>query len=74
MLALLIRPHSDFADAFPNGDIAQWYQHEWVNKLIKDARSSAAYSTRTINTARWAREQVKRQLTASQNQGTVMTA
>jgi importin subunit beta-1 len=42
-------------------------------KLIKETRTNRDFSTRTIQTAKWAREQVKRQLAAA-HQGTVMNA
>lgn len=35
--------------------------------MIKDTRSNREFSQRTIETARWAREQVKRQLGGSTN-------
>lgn len=66
--------HSDLAEAFPNGEISQWYRNEWVTRLIKETRLNREFTSRTIETARWAREQVKRQLSAAQHQGTVMTA
>jgi hypothetical protein len=66
--------YSDLADAFPNGEISQFYKQEWVTRLIKETRTNREFSPRTIDTARWAREQVKRQLGAAQHQGTVMTA
>lgn len=34
--------------------------------MIKDTRSNRDFSPRTIDTARWAREQVKRQIGGSQ--------
>lgn len=65
---------SDLAEAFPNGEISQWYRNEWVTRLVKETRTNRDFSARTIDTARWAREQVKRQLGAAQHQGTVMAA
>ena len=59
----------DFAAAFPNGELASYYRNEWLNRLIKEARSGREFSPRTINAARWAREQAKRQLAAGQHQG-----
>jgi len=64
---------SDLADAFPNGEISQYYRAEWVMKLIKETKTNRDFSDPTIQTAKWAREQVKRQLTAA-HQGTVMNA
>jgi importin subunit beta-1 len=42
-------------------------------KLIKETKTNRDFSAPTIQTAKWAREQVKRQLTAA-HQGTVMNA
>lgn len=60
----------DLADAFPNGEISALYRNDWVTKFIKDVRTNKEFSSRTIETARWAREQVKRQV--AQHPGTVM--
>ncbi|PUU83694.1 armadillo-type protein [Tuber borchii] len=51
----------DLADAFPNGEIAQYYKADWINAMIKETRINREYSPRTTETARWTREQVKRQ-------------
>jgi importin subunit beta-1 len=53
---------SDLADAFPNGECAGFYRAEWLSLMIKDTRQNREFQTRTIDTARWAREQVKRQI------------
>jgi importin subunit beta-1 len=63
---------SDLSEAFPHGEISQYYRAEWVTRLIKEGRSNRDFSPRTIETAKWAREQVKRQIAAGQHQGTVM--
>jgi importin subunit beta-1 len=63
---------SDLSETFPNGEIAQFYTQDWVVKLVKDTRTSREFSPRTIQTARWAREQVKHQAEAAQHQGNVM--
>ncbi|KAL7274865.1 karyopherin Kap95 [Rhizina undulata] len=52
----------DLADAFPNGAIAQYFKADWVIAMVKEVRSNREYSGRTIDIARWTREQVKRQL------------
>ena len=52
---------SDLADAFPQGQYAGFFRSDLVTQLIKEVRTSQEYSTRTKETARWAREQVKRQ-------------
>lgn len=61
---ILIDP-SDLVDSFPNGEYANFFRHEWVTSLVRDTRTSREFGPRTIETARWAREQVKRQITMS---------
>lgn len=53
---------SDLADAYPGGQLAEILGQEWVTTLIKETRSNREFQPRTIETARWAREQVKRQV------------
>lgn len=57
---------SDLADAFPNGEIGGLYRADWLTTMIKETRSNREFQVRTIDTARWAREQVKRQIGGSQ--------
>lgn len=52
---------SDLADAFPNGDLANLLRQDWISALIKETRQNRDYSSRTTDTAKWAREQVKKQ-------------
>ncbi|KAI5307512.1 karyopherin beta [Ascosphaera atra] len=60
----------DIADAFPRGEFAPAFRNEFVTSLIREARTNREFSTRTVDTARWAREQVKRQIAiASQTTG-----
>jgi len=56
----------DLADAFPNGEFQSAYRAEWLSAMIKDTRQNREFQARTIDTARWAREQVKRQIGGSQ--------
>lgn len=56
----------DLADTFPRGEYANYYRAEWVTQLIKETRSNRDFQGRTIDTARWAREQVKRQIASVQ--------
>ncbi|EPS41284.1 hypothetical protein H072_4856 [Dactylellina haptotyla CBS 200.50] len=51
----------DLADAFPNGEFAQLFRSEWVMPMIKDIRANREFSSRTHDTTRWAKEQVRRQ-------------
>lgn len=57
----------DLADAYPNGELVAAFREEWLTALIKETRTNRDFSARTIETARWAREQVKRQIGGSQN-------
>lgn len=56
---------SDLVDSFPNGEYANFFRHDWVTSLVRDTRTSREFGPRTVETARWAREQVKRQITMS---------
>lgn len=51
----------DLSDAFPGGECADYYRQDWVTQMVKETRTNHDFSKRTIDTARWAREQVKRQ-------------
>ncbi|RDW92596.1 hypothetical protein BP5796_01990 [Coleophoma crateriformis] len=55
----------DLAEAFPNGEFANFYRADWLTAMIKDTKSNREFQARTIDTARWAREQVKRQINQS---------
>ncbi|KAI0008611.1 ARM repeat-containing protein [Xylariaceae sp. FL0662B] len=52
----------DLADAYPNGELADAFRQDWVTAMIKETKTSREFQLRTIDTARWAREQVKRQI------------
>ncbi|OAR00599.1 hypothetical protein LLEC1_05191 [Akanthomyces lecanii] len=56
----------DLADAYPNGELVDAFRQSWVTTMIKETKSNRDFSPRTIETARWAREQVKRQLAGGQ--------
>lgn len=56
----------DLSDTFPNGEFSQFYRSEWLMAMIRETRSNREFSDRTIHTARWAREQVRRQTTGTQ--------
>ncbi|KAJ5819218.1 hypothetical protein N7474_004809 [Penicillium riverlandense] len=55
----------DLADAFPNGELAAYFRNDWVTTLVRETRTTRHFSARTIETARWTREQVKRQINMS---------
>ena len=61
----LLTSLSDLADAFPNGELAEAFRQDWLNTLIRETKINRDYGPRTIETARWAREQVKRQVGGS---------
>ncbi|KAF2461787.1 importin subunit beta-1 [Lineolata rhizophorae] len=52
----------DLAEAFPNGQISRYYREDWVSAFAKEVRANRDFTQRTQDTARWAREQIKRQL------------
>lgn len=52
----------DIAESFPNGEFASFYRADWLSIMIRETRNNREFSGRTIETARWAREQVKRQI------------
>ena len=52
---------SDISDTFPQGEFAEAFRQPWVQAFIKQARQNPQYETRTHDTARWAKEQVKKQ-------------
>lgn len=54
---------SDLADTFPNGEFSAFFRNDWVTALVRETRMSREYGPRTVDTARWTREQVKRQIT-----------
>lgn len=58
--------HSDLAEAYPNGELVGAFREEWLTTLIKETKSRSEFSARTVETARWAREQVKRQIGGGQ--------
>lgn len=57
----------DLAEAYPNGELVDVFRQDWLTNLIKDTKTSREFQPRTIETARWAREQIKRQIGGSTN-------
>jgi importin subunit beta-1 len=53
---------SDVAEAFPGGELREFFQQEWISECLKQARSRPGYRSSTRETARWARELVRAQL------------
>ncbi|KAF4501027.1 KAP95 [Fusarium agapanthi] len=56
----------DLADAYPDGQLVDAFRQDWLTVMIKETKTNREFQPRTIETARWAREQVKRQLSGSQ--------
>ena len=52
---------SDLADAFPKGEFAAQFRAEWLTAMAKDVRVNRDFQQRTRDTARWAREQIRKQ-------------
>ncbi|KAA8912681.1 hypothetical protein TRICI_003399 [Trichomonascus ciferrii] len=52
----------DIASMYPQGQVAPLYREDWVSDIIRRARDRS-FSTGTKDTAKWAREQQKKQLT-----------
>lgn len=52
----------DLAQMFPDGRIKQIYTQDWITQFIKKTRSNPTFQQNTTDTARWAREQQKQQL------------
>jgi hypothetical protein len=53
--------HSDISEAFPNGEFSHYFRSEWLTAMSRETRANKEFSPRTQETARWAREQIKRQ-------------
>jgi len=57
---------SDLAEAYPNGELVDAFRQDWLTAMIKETKTNREFQSRTIETARWAREQVKRQVGGAQ--------
>ncbi|KAF2150815.1 ARM repeat-containing protein [Myriangium duriaei CBS 260.36] len=55
----------DISEAFPNGECSQYFRQDFLTAMARDVRANKDFSPRTIETARWAREQIKRQTGAA---------
>jgi len=51
----------DLSDAFPNGEFRDYFRHEFLTTMTRETRANPDFLARTRDTARWAREQIKRQ-------------
>lgn len=52
----------DLAMMYPDGRIKNVFLQDWVTEFIRKTRANAAFQQSTKDTARWAREQQKKQL------------
>jgi importin subunit beta-1 len=52
----------DLAEAFPEGNCREYFRHDFLTAMAREARSNHDFSQRTRDTGRWAREQIKRQI------------
>ena len=51
----------DLSEAFPSGEYSQYFKADWLTIMARDTRANKDFTQRTQDTARWAREQIKRQ-------------
>ncbi|KAF2672662.1 ARM repeat-containing protein [Microthyrium microscopicum] len=51
----------DVSRAFPNGDYAELFRAEWLTAMAREIRANRDFRDQTIEVARWARDQIKRQ-------------
>lgn len=57
---------SDLADAYPGGELVDMFRSDWLTAMIRETKTNSEFQGRTKDTARWAREQVKRQVGGQQ--------
>ncbi|GAB7351689.1 hypothetical protein MBLNU459_g2284t1 [Dothideomycetes sp. NU459] len=57
----------DISEAFPNGECSNYFRQDWLTLMARDTRANKDFTQRTQDTARWAREQIKRQLVFPEN-------
>ena len=52
---------SDISEAFPSGEYSHYFRADWLTAMCRETRANKEFAPRTQETARWAREQIKRQ-------------
>lgn len=67
LLSFMLIRQSDLADAFPNGEIREIFRQDFLTEMARETRANPNFSPRTKDTARWAREQIKRQVGMQHN-------
>ncbi|KAK2075143.1 hypothetical protein P8C59_009293 [Phyllachora maydis] len=60
----------DLADAYSHGELSEAFRQDWVMRLIKETRQNRDFTSRTIETARWAPDTID---FASSSQNAVAT-
>ncbi|KAH8699342.1 armadillo-type protein [Phaeosphaeriaceae sp. PMI808] len=55
----------DLAESFPNGEFREQFRHDHLTAMAREARANQDFNSRTRDTARWARESIKRQIGTS---------
>jgi hypothetical protein len=51
----------DLSECFPNGEYNVIFRDEFLLNMVKEVRSNREYGNATIQTARWARDQLRAQ-------------
>ncbi|KAF2119940.1 armadillo-type protein [Lophiotrema nucula] len=64
----------DLADAFPTGEFREYFRHDFLTAMTRETRSNQDFLPRTRDTARWAREQIKRQTGTSASSGPMLSS
>ncbi|KAK4504871.1 hypothetical protein PRZ48_002834 [Zasmidium cellare] len=57
----------DLSEAFSNGEFSNLFRQDWLTSMARETRANKEFQQRTQETARWAREQIKRQSALSGN-------
>jgi importin subunit beta-1 len=50
----------DLAETFPSGELKMFLTQDWIQAMLKEGRTNRALPAKTRETARWAKEMVKR--------------
>jgi len=61
MAGSLTARNRDISEAYPSGEYSHYFRAEWLTSMCRETRSNKEFASRTQETARWAREQIKRQ-------------
>ena len=51
----------DLSECFPNGEYMALFREEFLLNMVKEVRSNREFTNATIQTARWARDQLRAQ-------------